>query len=309
MSDLKGTKARFQAALDKLIDQVRQDRHILAGILCGSMSHDVVWDKSDIDLILICSDDKKTKSHSIALVSDDINIHTNVIPRIDFKRAIEGTSRNSFMHSLIVKSQLLFTTDPSINDIYHEIQRLGDYDRQIQLFKSAAAVTGSFYKAQKWAYVREDLDYASLYLLYAATSLAQIEVGFAREIISREVIPQALDLNPEFFRIVYTDLLNKKKTKKAVKQAIKAIDAYLSDKAMTVFKLLLDHLEAEGDVRSASDLDHHFNRAYGTGSVVMACEYLSDLGIIDKVSTPAKLTTRSQVNVEEMAFFYTGEDY
>jgi len=65
--DLAQATARFEAALDVLIDQVRKDRHILAGILCGSMSHDVVWDKSDIDLILICSDDRKTKSHNIGI--------------------------------------------------------------------------------------------------------------------------------------------------------------------------------------------------------------------------------------------------
>lgn len=308
MPDLQEARARFENALDSLIAQVREDRHILAGILCGSMSHDVVWDKSDIDLMLICSDDKKTKSHSLALVSDDVNIHTNIIPRNDFKRSIEGAVRNSFMHALVAKSRLLFTTDPTIETIFDEIQKLGDHDRQIQLFRSATAVTGSFYKAQKWAYVRKDLDYAALYILYSATPLAQIEVGLAREIIPREVIPRAVELNPAFFNTIYTDMLNRKKTKKAVHTAIEAIDTYLSSKAPNLFRLLLDHLESEGDVRSASELDHYFERNHGIGGVVMACEYLADQEIIDKVSTPAKLTTRSQVDVEEMAFFYVGED-
>jgi len=242
-------------------------------------------------------------------VSDDINIHVNIIPRNDFKQSVEGTSRNSFLHSLISKSRLLFTTDPTIEDIYNGINNLGDHDRQIQLVKSASIVTGSYYKAQKWAYVRQDLDYAALYILYAATPLAQIEVGLARQIISREVIPQALELNPEFFRIIYSDLLNKKKTKKAVHAAIDAIDAYTSSKASVVFRLMLDYLEQEGDVRSASDIDHHFERAYDTRSAIMACEYLADLEIIEKASTPVKLTTRSQVEVDEMAFFYSREDF
>jgi hypothetical protein len=309
MPDLDKAKKRFEAALDAIVSQVREDRHILAGILCGSLSHDVVWDKSDIDLILICSDDKKTKAHNLALVSGDINIHVNIIPRGDFKQSIEGSSRNSFLHSLIAKSRLLFTTDPTIEDIYNDLSRLGDQDRKVQLFKSAAAVTASFYKAQKWAYVRKDLDYAALYILYAATPLAQIEVGLAREIISREVIPQAQVLNPVFFRIIYSDLLNRKKTRKAVCAAIDAIEVYLSSNALDVFRLVLDYLEAEGDIRSASEIEHHFERTYGTGSAIMACEYLADLELIEKASTPAKLTTRSQVEVDEMAFFYSGEEH
>jgi hypothetical protein len=34
------------------------DRSIVAAILCGSLSHDTVWAKSDIDLVLVTIDDK-----------------------------------------------------------------------------------------------------------------------------------------------------------------------------------------------------------------------------------------------------------
>jgi len=62
----------------------------------------------------------------------------------------------------------------------------------------------------------------SLWLLYAATPLAQVEVISARRLVDREVIPQALALNPDFFKTIYTDLLNTKKTKKIVVTALEA---------------------------------------------------------------------------------------
>ena len=43
---------KFSAALDALIERVKEDRSILAAILCGSLSHDTVWARSDIDLAL-----------------------------------------------------------------------------------------------------------------------------------------------------------------------------------------------------------------------------------------------------------------
>ena len=52
----------FTRALDALIDQVKGDRSIVAAILCGSLSHDTVWAKSDIDLVLVTVDDKKLGS-------------------------------------------------------------------------------------------------------------------------------------------------------------------------------------------------------------------------------------------------------
>ncbi len=56
---------KFQAALDVLIGQVKRDRSILAAILCGSLSHDTVWAKSDIDLVLVTIDDKKVAKRAL----------------------------------------------------------------------------------------------------------------------------------------------------------------------------------------------------------------------------------------------------
>ena len=59
---------KFTEALDDLVAQVRKDRSILAAILCGSLSHDTVWAKSDIDLVLVTIDDKKLeKAQPVAL--------------------------------------------------------------------------------------------------------------------------------------------------------------------------------------------------------------------------------------------------
>ena len=119
---------RYEAALEHLLEQARDDEHILAAILCGSMSHDVVWEKSDIDLVLVCDDDKKTKSHGVALVADDINIHTSVIPRDDFKKSVETAGRNTFQHSVFAKARLLYTRDPSIERLFEEILKIGKRD-------------------------------------------------------------------------------------------------------------------------------------------------------------------------------------
>jgi len=300
-------RKRFQAALDQLIEQVQQDRHILAAVLCGSLSHDDVYDQSDIDLVLICADDKKMKEHGVSLVVDDINIHTTVTPRSSFKKTIEGSERNSFAHSIYAKSTLLFTTDPTIETLFDEIGRLGARDTELQLLQSGGGAAYHLYKARKWFELRGDLELTSLWLLYAATTLAQVEAGLEGEIIGREVIPQGQRLNPQLFQVIYTDLLNKKKTPKAVDLALTTAETYLRKKARLLFKPVLEFLAAQADACSATVINHHFERNFGMENAVLACEYLADLDIIDKMSTPVKLTTRSQLEVDELAFFYDGD--
>ena len=60
----ESVQQKFTAALDALVEQVKRDRSILAAILCGSLSHDTVWAKSDIDLVLVTIDDKKVERES-----------------------------------------------------------------------------------------------------------------------------------------------------------------------------------------------------------------------------------------------------
>ena len=54
-------RQKFAAALDALVEQVKADRSVLAALLCGSLSHDTVWAKSDIDLVLVTIDDRKVE--------------------------------------------------------------------------------------------------------------------------------------------------------------------------------------------------------------------------------------------------------
>src|SRR5579864_7892101 len=98
---------KFSAALDILVDRVKQDRSILAAILCGSLSHDTVWAKSDIDLVLVTIDDKKVEREGVSLYADGINVHAHLMPRAEFRKTVEGSLRSSFIHSLLAKGRLL----------------------------------------------------------------------------------------------------------------------------------------------------------------------------------------------------------
>jgi hypothetical protein len=122
------------------------------------------------------------------------------------------------------------------------------------------------------------------------------------------VIPQAMKLNPAFFKMIYADLLNAKKTPKIVQAALDAIDAYVADRTATLFGPVLEHLQEVGEARSTTEIEDHFKRNFGIEGVTTACEYLSDRGLIGKVSTPVQLTKLSNVQVEEMAFVHLGEE-
>ena len=294
----------FTRALDALVAQVREDRSVLAAILCGSLSYDTVWAKSDIDLALVTVDDRKTERDSLALYAGGVNVHAFLLPRAEFRKVAEGSIRNSFFHSLLAKGRLLYTHDETIGAMCASLQTIGERDTRLQLLRAATHALPPIYKAHKWLVTRGDLDYAALWMLYAATPLAQIEVFGARQLADREVIPQAMALNPSFFKVIYTDLLNTKKTARSVQAALDAIDEYVAQRAPSLFAPIIDHLRDAGEARSCTEIENHFERNFGVSEVVTACEYLADQGLIGKASAPVHLTKTSNIEVQELAFFH-----
>jgi len=282
---------------------------VLAAILCGSLSHDTVWAKSDIDLVLVIADERKVDRAdlSISLYADGVNVHALMMPRAEFRQIVEGSLHNSFAHSFLAKGQLLYSHDPSIVDLCGRLHAIGKRDATVQLLRAATHALPSLDKAHKWFVTRGDLDYTALWILYAATPLAQIEVIGAGQLVDREVIPQALKLNPSFFRTIYSDLLNQRKTAKTVKAALDAADEYLASRAPQLFALLIEHLKDVGEVRSCREIEDHFRRNFGFDGVTTACEYLADQGVIGKAGTGVRLTKRSHTDVQELAFYFVAD--
>jgi hypothetical protein len=298
----QSVRQTFIAALDALVAQVKEDRSILAALLCGSLSHDTVWAKSDIDLVLVTVDDSKVPCGSIALNAGGVNVHAILMPRAAFRQTVEGSVQNSFMHSLLAKGRLLYTHDETIARLCEGLHDFGARDREIQLLRAATGALSPVYKAHKFLVTRGDLDYTALWILYAATALAEIEVIGAGLLADREVIPQAMKLNPALFDTIYTSLLNTAKSRASVVAALDAIDGYLAARASSLFAPLLAYLRTAGEARSSTELDNHFKRHLDVSEVTTACEYLADQGLIGKVSVTTRLTRKSTIAVQETAF-------
>ena len=123
------------------------------------------------------------------------------MPRAEFRKTAEGAIRNSFVHSLLAKGRLLYTHDESIAALCERLQRARRArSRSCNCWRRRRHALPSLYKAHKWLITRGDLDYTALWILYAANALAKIEVLEAGMLADREVLPQAMKLNPTFFQ-------------------------------------------------------------------------------------------------------------
>lgn len=304
VEDFAKTQERFKLALDILVERLQEDRNILAAILAGSFSYDRVWEKSDIDLMIISRDTKlKGGERNVALSEQDVNIHAWILERSRFKKMVESSLRSSFIHSYFSKSTLLFTKDESLKKLYKEVNKLGTRDQQSQLMSVASSIFPTIAKVEKFLYIKNDPQYAFIWLSYLYPGLSKIEVLLAGKITLREVVHQALELNPAFFQKIYTDLIDQPKTTESIQAALQAIDTYLEERVSLIFQPLFDYLAEAGRIKSATEVDTWAQQEMFIPGLVSACEWLAEKEIIHQTSLPIRLTPGSREEVEELAFY------
>ena len=88
--------------------------------------------------------------------------------------------------------------------------------------------------------------------------------------------------------------------------ALEALEGFMAERAAQVFAPIVEHLREVREARSCRDLADHFTRNFDIADVTTACEYLADRGLLGKASIAARLTRKSNVDVQELAFFDVG---
>jgi predicted nucleotidyltransferase len=304
MKEQLKTPERHQVALDMLMDKLRQDRHVLAAILFGSLVRGEAWEKSDIDLVAVLRDGVERECRGFWLLENGVSIWLEVVPRSQLKRQFERALPGTIRHAMHSQARLLFSRDDSIASWLRRTEQIGGRDQAYQLLRDALALPYLLEKAEKWLHVKRDTDYCFVWLLNAVSSLARIEVTLQGEAPRREVLDRALALNPTFFEVAYTGFVNGPKDEVTLQQQLERIETYLLERVSQVFAPLLDYLAEARDPRTLSDINAYFAPKLPHAELFLICDWLAEQGILEKMAAPLRLTRKSQVTVEEVAFYY-----
>lgn len=296
-------RRRFEAALATLVRRLESDRTVVAAVLFGSLAHAQVWERSDIDLLIIRDDQRARKgSQWVSLTEQGVLINASVVTRAEYRRMTQSAQGGTFLQASQSLGRVLFTRDEGLRRVFEEARSLGEHDRRVALLAHATRVAPLLDKAEKWLEVAADPHYAAVWTTDAVRTLAAVEVLLHDEIPGREALVRALDLNPGFFERTYRRFLDRPKTHEAVREVLDLVNDYLSARQEEVFGLLLDYLREEATARSLTEISRHLEREHGIEGGYAACSWLAARGALVPTSTPYFLTEHSRVELDEQAY-------
>lgn len=310
-ADLAAKLEHYQAALESFLERLREDRNVLAAVLVGSLNADTIWRKDGIHLWVIEADgvSKRLKSDGNderifrILVEAGVNVHAEMIPRSRFRKMVEGASRTAFSCSFFAKRELVYSADQSIAGWFRKANTVASKDQDRELLDATTWAIHSHRHARRQFEIRKDLNLCKESVLWTAHAIACMEQIRAGELREHDVIYRAIERDPDLFEVLYVAVIAKRPTKKALSAALDAAAEYLDEHWKSNLKPVLHYLKKQRRVVPLSEMSEHFayTQVY-PGHLESACDWLEERGVVEKVSTPFKLTKKSRVDVEEPAY-------
>lgn len=298
----KQIRKRYEQALDSFVKKLEQDPYVIAVVLGGSLAYYDVGEDSNLDIMIVIKDDADSLGYR-HFTEEGITIDAYISKRNDFKRFREGILQGGAYHSFFSKGKLLHTKDESLRDYIKDSNYFGRKDREIQLFNLFSGAFYNLYKTKKFLYIMGDIYGSYSFYMQMIRAIALIEVTLSEIIPLREVIQQALKLNPTFFDQVFIEASDMKKNEENLSKMIKLCEEYLDERMDIAYQPILDYLADEQKFRTHQEIVEHFSRTSGHRPYINMRELVRRGWVMESI-LEKRLTNRSQPLMEEPAYLY-----
>ncbi|MFX1285611.1 MAG: nucleotidyltransferase domain-containing protein [Promethearchaeota archaeon] len=308
MVEDKALRQKFDKALESFTDRIKTDNSILAVFVLGSYTNGIVWEKSDIDMVIVTKEERVLQD-LIVIRENDIQINAYVISRNDYRRNQQRFLQGSITHHMLSTSKLIHSSDRGISEFNRDMFSVAERDKELQILVRSEMLIGGIFKIKKSLYIEESLEKSLNWLILTTQEIARILIFLEGKIPGRDILTQAQEISTnKILENIIENVYKKGFTKENVEYALNLIEDFLLKNTHRFFKPLFEYLKESVGERSHSELDLYFKKATGFQglTLVESISWLSDQGILMLGVKPKRITARSRVTVDETTIFYIG---
>jgi uncharacterized protein len=296
-------RKRYLAAVDSIVERVREDANVLAVIVNGSLAYEAIWQNSGIGMTVVVRD-RLLQHRDHCILEDGITIHIRVTVRSEFKQMLERSGGEAFSQTDLARGKIVYAADERLIPYFERMKRMGEDDKALSALFLASELAALLHQCRKWLYSREDYLYTQYDLLKAAEPLSHMELILRGIPFSGESIQKAQALNPRLLERFYLNPMSRLWSREGLLEAMEALDGYL-ELAMDIWKKPVLACLADGEIKTLTLIGAYFH--VRGPSLMDALEYLTAKAVIGKAAQAIKLTPKSSRTMEEIGYFYRGD--
>ncbi|UCG01694.1 MAG: nucleotidyltransferase domain-containing protein [Candidatus Heimdallarchaeota archaeon] len=308
MVEDKKLRQKFDKALELFMNRIEPDNSILAVFVLGSYTNGIVWEKSDIDMVIVTNEERVLQD-LIVVRENDVQINAYIMSRNDYRRNQQRFLQGSMMHHMLSTSKLIHSIDRGISEFNRDMFTVAERDRELQILVRSEILVSSIHKIKKTLYIEESLENSFNWVILATQEIARILIFLEGKIPGRDIITQAQEVSTnQILENIISNVFKKGFSKESVEYTLNLVEDFLNKNTNKFFKPLFDYLKESIGERSHSEIDRHFQKTTGFQNLSLfeSISWLSDLGVLMLGAKPKRITARSRVTVDETTVFYIG---
>jgi len=301
-------RQKFDTALELFLNRIKSDNSILAVFVLGSYINGIIWEKSDIDIVIVTNEERVLQD-LIVVRENDVNINAYVISRNDYRRNQQRFLQGSITHHMLSTSKLIHSADRGISEFNRDMFRVAERDKELQILLRSEMLVGAIYKLKKTLYIEESLEKSFNWLFLATQDIARILIFLEGKIPGRDILTQAQEVSAnKIIDNIITNVFKKGLSRESVEYALTLINEFLIDNIEIFYKPLFEYLKESLGERTHSELDLYFKKATGLPNLTLveSINWLKDQGVLIIGMKPKRITARSRTTVDETTIYYIG---
>lgn len=310
MEDLTDKAASLDAALSDFVARVAEDRTVLAVVRLGSGRPETLWDTDEVHLWVVLADGTRPRRRSDGedprvfrtWVERDVNLHAELVERSAFQRMVEGGARQTLGFSWWADRRLVHCADEAIGRWFESANRPAARDRGHDQLALGCWVADAVRRVRRRLDVERDLRSALGDAMELAHALAYLAIVDEGAVVEHRRMERALALQPELLRAVWLEVLERR-DEPTIRAATDTAAAWLDARWEALVQPVLAFIDRVGAPVPLAELAEHFaTTALHPFHLVSACEWSVRRGLLVKLSSPAGVSRKSRVEVDEPAY-------
>lgn len=229
----------YQKSSEKLINDLKINKKVLAIFAFGSIVSGDLWEGSDIDLFVVYKDNFEEVRDVYSEILD-IPVHMKLLNKERFLDLYKNDGRKGVIRNLLISSKIIFSRDDEIENTFNKAKY--SLDKYIERWN--LVYLGKLIKDVRVTkkYFQNDSIFTSYeVLIRALDSFSKLYLNLNGYTVSKDAVKMAMNLDNQFNNIV-KNLFSNEDLQMGVENTVMYIEQFLNNNINIAAKFLLDYL-------------------------------------------------------------------
>lgn len=288
----------YQNAYEIALNKFKKNKYVIAVVVYGSMISGDIWEKSDIDFMVITREPGKTdKIYSKVL---DVPVHINYISKSIFVDSYNNTLKGGTFHKAFFMGKLVYCIDEEIKEIHNSTRFYSDRDISIRNIEIFCNLINSVHYAKKFMDTGK-YETSFQWCVEVLKNYARVMMNSKGHITDKDILSFAVNMNSKVENIFVT-LNDDKPLLGRLNYIIEATEKFIMSNIESISKPLIAFMEQSESPCSASDIQNSSEFKQVDVDINVLLELLSSVGYI-KEKNRRYLAKGEEYLIDEIVYY------